>query len=149
MVLLGTIIFNDYSIYFFISLIDWVSLYITTGIFGIILNSYFFGGFFIPLLFESIKFLTFILFITILKWFYFTRLESLPIKTTFWKKIMGIVVTDLNENTISFGRANRRYFAKKISLITLLIGFIMAAFTKKNQGLHDMIAATLVVKKKP
>jgi uncharacterized RDD family membrane protein YckC len=29
----------------------------------------------------------------------------------------------------------------------LYIGYIMAGFTDKKQGLHDMIAGTLVVKK--
>ncbi len=129
--------------------IAWGAFSTTTGIFGIIfliligLNR---GGF------ENSSYmvlLIFVLFTTILKWFYFTRLESLPIKATFGKKIMGIVITDLNGNPISFSRANGRYFAKTISLITLLIGFIMAAFTKKKQALHDKIAATLVVKKKP
>ncbi|MEM1168739.1 MAG: RDD family protein [Cyanobacteria bacterium P01_H01_bin.35] len=62
---------------------------------------------------------------------------------------MGIVIIYLNVNSISLCRANRRYFAKTISLITLLIGFIMAAFTKKKQALHDKIAGTLVVKKSP
>lgn len=106
-----------------------------------------YGGWFES--FEDIKILTFFLFTAILKWFYFTRLESLPIKATFGKKIMGIIVTDLNGNSISFARANGRHFAKQISLITLLIGFIMAAFTEKKQALHDKIAGTLVVKKKP
>ncbi|NEQ41607.1 MAG: protein kinase [Okeania sp. SIO3I5] len=129
--------------------IGWGSFSITTGIFGII--------FMILLGLEVEGFddsfyiatLTFILFTNILKWFYLTRLESLPRKATIGKKIMGIIVTDLNGNLISFARANARYLAKTISLITLLIGFIMAAFTKKKQGLHDKIAGTLVVKKKP
>ena len=145
--LLGTIIFNDYSI---IEHIVLESLIITIGIFGtilIILQEFNYG--FEYFSFEDIKFLTLILFTTILQWFYLTRLESSPIKATFGKKIMGIVVTDLNGNPISFGRANVRYFAKIFSLITLLIGFIMTAFTKKKQGLHDIIAGTLVVKKKP
>ncbi|NES73302.1 MAG: serine/threonine protein kinase, partial [Okeania sp. SIO2D1] len=129
--------------------IRWGSFSVTTGIFGIIgmiLVGLNYGGF------EDSSYivtLTFILFTTILKWFYVTRLESLPIKATFGKRIMGIIVTDLNGNPISFARANGRYFAKTISLITLLIGFIMAAFTEKKQALHDKIAGTLVVKKKP
>lgn len=129
--------------------IRWGSFSITTGIFGIILiisvglKEGLFGDS------SYIVTLMFVLFATILKWFYLTRLESLPIKATFGKKIMGIIVTDLNGNPISFGRANGRYFAKTISSIILLIGFIMAAFTKKKQALHDKIAGTLVVKKKP
>lgn len=84
-----------------------------------------------------------------LKWLYFTRLESSAKKATFGKMLMGIIVTDLNGNSISFGRANARYFGKTVSLITLLLGFIMAAFTKKKQALHDKIANTIVIKEKP
>jgi uncharacterized RDD family membrane protein YckC len=29
----------------------------------------------------------------------------------------------------------------------LFIGYLMAAFTEKKQGLHDLIASTLVMKK--
>ncbi|MCX8015547.1 MAG: RDD family protein, partial [candidate division WOR-3 bacterium] len=38
-------------------------------------------------------------------------------------------------------------FAKIISNLTLLIGYIMAGFTEKKQALHDIIANCLVVKK--
>ncbi|MEB3339827.1 RDD family protein [Okeania sp.] len=127
--------------------IGWSSFSITTEIFGIILMI--FIGLEARVFDDSsyIVTLIFVLFTTVLNWFYFTRRESSPAKATIGKKIMGIVVTDLNGNLISFGRANTRYFAKTISLITLLIGFIMAAFTKKKQALHDKIAGTLVVKK--
>ncbi|NES73942.1 MAG: hypothetical protein F6K24_56540, partial [Okeania sp. SIO2D1] len=53
-------------------------------------------------------------------------------------------VTDKNDNSLTFGRATARYFAKWLSFILLMIGYIMAAFTKKKQALHDMIAGTVV-----
>ena len=59
---------------------------------------------------------------------------------------LGMKVTDLAGNRISFLRATGRYFAKIISALILFIGFIMVAFTEKKQGLHDMIAGTLVVR---
>jgi uncharacterized RDD family membrane protein YckC len=46
---------------------------------------------------------------------------------------------------ISFGRASGRHFAKFFSALILMIGFLMAAVTDKNQALHDMLASTLVV----
>jgi hypothetical protein len=64
-----------------------------------------------------------------------------------WRRNRWDVVTDLDGNRIGFGRATGRYFAKILSALILLIGFIMAAFTQKKQGLHDIIAGTLVVKK--
>ena len=65
------------------------------------------------------------------------------------KKALGIIVTDISGQRISFGRATGRYFAKQLSTIILLIGYIMAAFTEKKQALHDMMAGTLVIKKPP
>jgi uncharacterized RDD family membrane protein YckC len=74
-------------------------------------------------------------------------MESSARQATLGKMALGIVVTDLDGNRIGFGRATGRYFAKILSALILLIGFIMAAFTQKKQGLHDIIAGTLVVKK--
>ena len=80
---------------------------------------------------------------------YFAGLESSSWQATVGKKALGIIVTDLNGNRISFGRALGRYFAKILSSLILLIGYIMVAFTEKKQGLHDMLASTLGVKGKP
>jgi uncharacterized RDD family membrane protein YckC len=59
---------------------------------------------------------------------------------------LGIIVTDLEGRRIGFGRATGRYFAKILSALILGIGFLMVAFTQRKQGLHDMIAGTLVVR---
>ncbi len=75
---------------------------------------------------------------------YFAGMESSSMQATLGKKMLGMVVTDVNGNRISLLRAIGRYFAKYISAIILLIGFIMVAFTQRKQGLHDMIAGTLV-----
>jgi uncharacterized RDD family membrane protein YckC len=84
---------------------------------------------------------------TVINWLYFTILESSPKQATLGKMALGIVVTDLNGNRISFGRANGRYWSKIISSMILLIGYMMAGFTEKKQALHDIMAGTLVVKK--
>ncbi|HHW42039.1 MAG TPA: zinc-ribbon domain-containing protein [Syntrophomonadaceae bacterium] len=83
----------------------------------------------------------------VLPWLYFTLFESSSKQATLGKMAMGIVVTDLSRNRISFGRANARYWSKIISTVTLLVGYIMAGFTQKKQALHDIIAGTLVVQK--
>ncbi len=75
---------------------------------------------------------------------YFAGLESSSMQATLGKKALGMVVTDLSGNRISFLRAMGRYFAKIISGVILCIGYIMVAFTERRQGLHDMIAGTLV-----
>jgi uncharacterized RDD family membrane protein YckC len=81
-------------------------------------------------------------------WLYFTLQESSQRQATIGKMALGIVVTDLNGERIGFAKATGRYFAKILSAIILLIGFIMVAFTEKKQGLHDILAGTLVVFRK-
>jgi uncharacterized RDD family membrane protein YckC len=80
-------------------------------------------------------------------WLYYALLEASPQKATVGKMALGIVVTDLNGNRISFGKATARYISKFISTFAL-IGYIMAGCTPKKQALHDMIAGCLVVTKK-
>jgi uncharacterized RDD family membrane protein YckC len=55
-------------------------------------------------------------------------------------------VTDLAGNRIGFGRATGRFFAKILSGMIMYIGFIMIGFTDRKQGLHDMLAGTLVMR---
>jgi uncharacterized RDD family membrane protein YckC len=78
------------------------------------------------------------------KWIYEASMESSSRQATVGKMALGLKVTDLEGRRISFARASGRYFAKIISGMTLLIGYIMAGFTQRKQALHDMIAGTLV-----
>ncbi len=80
---------------------------------------------------------------------YFAGLESSNWQATVGKKALGLIVVDTSGNRISLGRAVGRFFAKILSGAILLIGYIMVGFTEKKQGLHDMLASTLVVKGKP
>jgi len=77
-------------------------------------------------------------------WLYEALMESSSYQATLGKMIFGMKVTDLNGNRISFGRATGRHFAKILSGMILCIGFIMAGVTERKQGLHDMLAGTLV-----
>lgn len=81
-----------------------------------------------------------------LNWLYFALMESSKYQATLGKMAVGVKVTDMEGNRISFGRATGRYFGKIISGMILYIGFIMAGFTEKKQALHDMLASTLVIK---
>jgi uncharacterized RDD family membrane protein YckC len=80
-------------------------------------------------------------------WLYFAFMESSANQATLGKMALGLRVTDMNGNRISFGRATGRYFGRIVSSIILMIGYIMAAFTEKKQALHDMMAGTLVLGK--
>jgi uncharacterized RDD family membrane protein YckC len=78
---------------------------------------------------------------------YYAIMESSSMQATFGMKICGLKITDINGQRISFLRALGREIATYLSAIILLIGFFMIGWTQKKQGLHDMIASTLVVKK--
>ncbi len=80
-------------------------------------------------------------------WVYFSVSESSPWRATIGKKVLGLEVVDLAGKRISFARASARFFAKILSSMTLLIGFLMAGFTEKKQALHDLVAGCLVTKK--
>lgn len=82
---------------------------------------------------------------TVLAWLYFAYCESSAWQATVGKLALGIRVTDLQGQRISFARALGRYPAKFLSYLILCIGFLMVAWTQRKQGLHDMIAGTLVL----
>ncbi len=90
----------------------------------------------------------YIIFVFVFAWLYYTLMESSSWQATLGKRALELKVTDMSGNRIGFGRANARYFCKILSKMILYIGFIMAAFTEHKQGLHDVIAKTLVVKNK-
>jgi len=79
-------------------------------------------------------------------WLYFALMESSVKQATLGKMALGLMVTDLNGQRVSFARATGRHFAKIISGLTLCIGYVMAGFTRRKQALHDMIASCLVIR---
>ena len=83
----------------------------------------------------------------ILNWLYYALMESSANRATLGKMALGLEVTDLDGQRISFGRATGRHFGKIVSALTIFIGYLMAGFTKKKQALHDIMAGCLVIKK--
>jgi uncharacterized RDD family membrane protein YckC len=81
-------------------------------------------------------------------WLYHALMESSEWQATVGKKALGLVVTDMAGQRISFGRATGRHFGKIITnMIPAFIGYIMAAFTERKQALHDMLAGCLVLRR--
>lgn len=84
----------------------------------------------------------------LMQWLYHAYLESGEKQATWGKQALGLYVTDLTGNPVSFGRASGRFFGKIITrMIPLAIGYIMAGFTERKQALHDMIAGCLVLRR--
>jgi uncharacterized RDD family membrane protein YckC len=57
-------------------------------------------------------------------------------------------VTDKEGNPISFKRALLRNFSRYINFFIFGLGYITIFFTKRKQGIHDLIAKTCVSRKK-
>jgi uncharacterized RDD family membrane protein YckC len=81
-----------------------------------------------------------------ISWLYFAMMESSPRQATLGKQACGLKVTDEMGNPVSFGLASGRFFGKIVSAIICYVGFMMAGWTQKKQGLHDIMAHTLVVR---
>ena len=86
--------------------------------------------------------------VLILTWLYYALMESSRHGATLGKKIMGLYVTTLAGDPVSFGTASARFFAKIISSALLGAGFIIQPFTPLKQALHDIMARTLVLRQK-
>jgi uncharacterized RDD family membrane protein YckC len=81
-------------------------------------------------------------------WLYHALMESSDWQATVGKKLLGLVVTDMAGQRVSFWRATARHFAKIITnMVPAFIGYILAAFTEKKQALHDMLAGCLVLRR--
>jgi len=84
----------------------------------------------------------------LLTWLYHALLESSEWQATVGKRVLGLVVTDVAGQRVSFGRSTGRHFGKIITnLVPAFIGYLMAGFTEKKQALHDMIAGCLVLRR--
>jgi uncharacterized RDD family membrane protein YckC len=67
-------------------------------------------------------------------------------QATFGKALLGLKVTDISGGRVAVLRSLAREVAKYISALPLMIGFILAAFTKRKQALHDFFVSTTVVR---
>ncbi len=110
----------------------------------------------------------------VLVWLYFALMESSSRQATLGKLLIGLVVTDLTGRRISFWRATGRHLGKffalqfltsiiwlspyasqpmQYALIALLVllgllALVLAGLTEKKQALHDLLADTLVLRRR-
>ena len=68
---------------------------------------------------------------------YVTLMEASRWQATLGKMVLGIKVTDQSGNRLSLPRAFARNGLKVLSVLTLMIGFMMAGWTRRKQALHD------------
>ena len=79
-------------------------------------------------------------------WLYKAVAERSTRQATLGKLAFDLKVTSLDGERIGLLRALVRNFAQILSGLIAFIGFLMPAFTRRHQALHDMCAGTLVVR---
>ncbi len=95
-------------------------------------------------------------------WAYTALQESAPAQATLGKRMMGIRVTDLDGARLSLLTASLRCWPLYLpGLVGMVVGLnaivgiaafvacLAVPFTRRKQGLHDMIARCLVVRRAP
>jgi len=80
-------------------------------------------------------------------WAYFCLLESSPLQATVGKLALGLVVSDMHGDAITFRRSFFRYMLKGVSTLLLGLGYVLAAFTPRKQALHDLLVGTVVLRR--
>jgi uncharacterized RDD family membrane protein YckC len=86
--------------------------------------------------------------LTMVNWLYEAAMTSGSMQATIGKIAFGAVVTDAEGRKISFERATIRHFAKFVSTVPALLGFVIQPLTTRKQTLHDMLAGTLVMNRR-
>lgn len=81
-------------------------------------------------------------------WLYNALMHAGKWQATIGKRAMGIIVTDMEGERLNFGKASIRFLGKLVSSFILFIPFLTAAFTSRQQAVHDMTAGTVVLKYK-
>ncbi len=85
----------------------------------------------------------------LLGWLYYGKMESSSHQATIGKIALGIMVTDIDRFRLTFSQASFRYWLKLISAIPCFLGFLFVCTNKKKQALHDLLSASLVIKRTP
>jgi uncharacterized RDD family membrane protein YckC len=72
--------------------------------------------------------------------FFWTLAGQTPGKT-----LMGLRITTLEGQPLSFGRSLRRFIGYIVSILAFWLGFVWILLDNRRQGWHDKIAGTFVI----
>jgi uncharacterized RDD family membrane protein YckC len=91
-------------------------------------------------------------FFVLMSWLYFAILESSRWRATLGKRALGLYVSDLFGNRVTFARATARFFCGRllvhipfVGIYYFLIDCLCLLFTSK-QAVHDMLAGCIVLR---
>jgi len=68
-------------------------------------------------------------------------------QASFGKRALGLQVTDMNGQKISWGKSFQRHLLKIVSAVPFYLGFVAALFTAKRQCWHDIWTDCVVIKR--
>ena len=94
--------------------------------------------------FFTVSFLIFAVGQLIVFWLYYAFTES-RLGASPGKLLFKLTVTDIHGRRIDFKRATGHAFARILSFLPFLTGYLMAAFTDKTQALHDLLSGCVVI----
>ena len=78
---------------------------------------------------------------------YFALLEALPGQGTPGKRLFGLRVADRDGKRVGIGRSVARTALKPLAAAILMVGYVMAAFTRRKQALHDVLSGSVVIRR--
>jgi uncharacterized RDD family membrane protein YckC len=87
----------------------------------------------------------FALFYALIVTLYYACLCSSQFQATVGHQVMGIMVSTLGGDRISFRCGVARALGNWLNMLIAGSGYLMALFTEKHQALHDKIADTVVI----
>lgn len=77
---------------------------------------------------------------------YFAAFEASSWQASPGKRLLGLSVTDLAGQRLGLGRALARQLFKCLDIASSGLTYLIAGLTERRQGLHDILAGTLVVR---
>ena len=84
----------------------------------------------------------------LIAWLYYALLQTSKYQATVGMMLMKFKIYDETLKKVGFWRLSGRYCSTILSSLILFFGFFMIGWTKRKQGLHDMIARTVCIKNK-
>ena len=85
----------------------------------------------------------------VLGWLYEVLQIASKRQATLGMRAVGIFRTDLNGQRLTFARASVWWLSRLLSYVVYGLGFISQPFTPKRQTLHDLLAGSVALQRRP
>lgn len=79
---------------------------------------------------------------------YFAAFEASGWQATPGKRLLGLTVARVDGRPLDLRRAAVRSLARSLCHLSLGLGYLLALSNRRRQGLHDLIAKTVVVRRR-